>query len=178
MKPPRVYVPRFVSVLFAALVCAAAPAFAGQPGSTQMEQTLYVQAPDFAGGNDSIVLAWIPEPIESVCSGRTLKRCVAIDFCIRTTNPNDAMCKNLGIPRARLPHYPPNMMPRRVLIVVLRKPGNGNGFALLKEFYRNAPKATLERLSPEATIRAGVRYNDDPSFEGFTLLEVLSVPPH
>jgi len=141
-----------------------------------MEQTLYVQAPDFAGGANSIVLVWLPEPLESTCLGRTMKECFNIDFCIRTTNPNGPQCRNLGIPRARLPHYPPGMQPRRAISLVLRSLGNSNGFDLLKEFYRKAPKDTLERLSSKATIHARIRYTSSPSNEGFYLLEVLSAP--
>ncbi len=154
----------------------ASPAAAGQPDSVEMEQTLYVQAPDFAGGGDSIVLVWLPEPLKSTCLGRTMKECFNIDYCIRTTNPNGPQCKNLGLPRSSFPYYPPGMRPRRAISVVLRALGNSNGFDRLKEFYRRAPRDSLERLSPDATIRARIRYNNNPSFEGFTLLEVLSVP--
>lgn len=173
----------------AALVCAAAsglaenpfpiasaPVSAGQPDPFEMEQTLYVQAPDFAGAGDSIVLVWLPEPLESTCLGRTMKECARIDYCIRTTNPDGPQCKNLPIPRSRLPHYPPDMQPRRAISVVLRALGNGNGFDKLKAFYRSADPASLSRISPDATIRARIRYNNNPSFEGFTLLEVLAAP--
>lgn len=174
----------------AALVCVAtqaltappspfapAPAAAGQADTAEMEQTLYVQAPDWSGNKgDSIVLVWLPEPLESTCLGRTMKECFNIDYCIRTTNPNGPQCRNLGIPRASLPHYPPGMQPRRAISVVLRFLGNSNGFDRLKEFYRSAPKDSLERLSSDATIRARIRYTSTPSFEGFTLLDVLEVP--
>jgi hypothetical protein len=106
-----------------------------------------------------------------------MKECFNIDYCIRTTNPNSAQCKNLGIPRARLPHYPPGMQPHRAISVVLRAPGNSNGFDRLKEFYTRAPKDTLERLSKDATIHARIRYTSTPSDEGFYLLEVLAAPP-
>jgi hypothetical protein len=105
-----------------------------------------------------------------------MKECFNIDYCIRTTNPNGPQCKNLAVPRARLPKYPPGMQPHRAISIVLRAPGNNNGFDRLKEFYRRAPKESLERLSSDATIRARIRYNNSPSFEGFTLLEVLSAP--
>ena len=54
--------------------------------------------------------------------------------------------------------------------------GNDHGFDRLKAFYRNAPSSSLSRLSAEATIQARIRYNDNPSFPGFYLLEVLSTP--
>jgi hypothetical protein len=184
--------PRLLSVAIcaiAALVGAAAAGLAenpspvlpaavadGQPGSIEMEQTLYVQAPDFAGAGDSIVLVWLPEPLESTCLGRTMKECARIDYCIRTTNPDGPQCRNLPIPRSRLPRYPAGMQPRRAISVVLRALGNGNGFDKLKAFYRSADPSSLSRLSQDATIRARIRYNNDPSFEGFTLLEVLAAP--
>lgn len=189
MKPIPVFAPRFVNAFLAALVCFAAPGLAanpspivtgpapaGQPDSIEMEQTLYVQAPDFPGGANSIVLVWLPEPLVSTCLGKTMKQCFNIDYCIRTTNPNSAQCSSLGIPYARLPHYPPGMQPRRAISLFLRALGNTNGFDRLKAFYGRAPKDSLERLSSDATIRARIRYNNDPSFEGFTLQEVLSAP--
>jgi hypothetical protein len=177
----------FANCCVAALACATAPvvaatpppaaAAAGQPEGMEMEQTLYVQAPDWTGPKgDSIVLVWLPDPLESTCLGRTMKECANIDYCIRTTNPNGAQCKNLGIPRPQLPHYPAGMQPRRMVSVVLRALGNGNGFDKLKAFYKSADSSSLSRLSSDATIRARIRYNNDPSFEGFTLLEVLSAP--
>ncbi|MGD0481299.1 MAG: hypothetical protein ABSA42_14085 [Terracidiphilus sp.] len=54
--------------------------------------------------------------------------------------------------------------------------GNDHGFDRLKAFYRNAPPSSLSRLSAEAAIQARIRYNDNPSFQGFYLLEVLSTP--
>jgi hypothetical protein len=178
-----------VSAFLAALVCvaalglavslspaASAQASVGQPDSIEMERTLFVQAPDFAGGANSIVLVWLPEPLESTCLGRTMKECFNIDYCIRTTNPNGPQCKNLGIPRASLPHYPTGMRPRRAISLVLQTLGDNNGFGLLKDFYKKAPKESLERLSSEATIRARIRYTGPASFEGFYLEQVLSVP--
>jgi len=137
-------------------------------------QIAFAQA--FPGTPNGIEMVWLPEPLESTCVGRTMKECFNIDYCIRTTNPNSAQCRNLGIPRSQLPHYPTGMRPRRAISVVLRALGNGNGFGKLKEFYRNAPSSSLERLSMDARIRARISYNNDPSFEGFTLLEVLSTP--
>jgi hypothetical protein len=187
MKPIPLCGFRLVSALLAALVCGAALGLAasaspavsagsgGQSDGIEMEQMLYVQALDFAGGGNSIVLVWLPEPLESTCMGRTMKECALIDFCIRTTNPNGAQCKNLGIPRSELPHYPAGMQPRRMISVTLRALGNGNGFDKLKAFYKNASQDLLERLSPDAMIRARIRYNSG-SFEGFTVLEVVGAP--
>lgn len=153
-----------------------AAASGGQSNGVEMEQTLYVQAPDFPGGGDSIVLVWLPKPLESTCLGRTMKECFKIDYCIRTTNPNGPQCRDLGIPRARLPHYRADMRPRRAISVVLRAMSDDHGFDRLKAFYRNAPPSSLNRLSPDATIKARIRYDDNPSFQGFNVLEVESVP--
>jgi hypothetical protein len=184
MKPTA----RIASALVAGLLCtpaldrAATPSLvvsasaAGQSNGIEMEQTLYVQAPDFPGAGDSIVLVWLPEPLVSTCMGRTMKECFKIDYCIRTTNPNGAQCRDLGIPRAQLPHYPANMRPRRAISLVLRAMSNDHGFDRLKAYYRNASPSSLSRLSPNTTIQARIRYDDNPSFPGFTLLEVLSTP--
>jgi hypothetical protein len=184
MKPTA----RIVSALIAGLLFA--PAFqiaatppllvsaasGGQSNGIEMEQTLYVQAPDFPGAGDSIVLVWLPASLVSTCVGRTMKECFKIDYCIRTTNPNGSQCKDLGIPRAQLPHYPADMRPRRAISVVLRAMDNSHGFDRLKAFYRNAPQSSLSRISPSATIQARIRYDDNPSFQAFSLLEVLSTP--
>jgi hypothetical protein len=184
MKPSA----RIVSALLAGLLCTlaleiAAPpslvisaASGGQSDGIEMEQTLYVQAPDFPGAGDSIVLVWLPEPLVSTCLGRTMKECFKIDYCIRTTNPNGPQCRDLGISRSQLPHYPAGMRPRRAISVVLRAMGNSHGFDRLKAFYRDASPSSLSRLSAEATIQARIRYNDDPSFPRIDLLEVLSTP--
>jgi hypothetical protein len=179
---------RILSALVAGLLCAPAleiaatpspvvsAASAGQAGGVEMEQTLYLQAPDFAGGDNSMVLVWLPEPLVSTCMGLTMKECFKIDYCIRTTNPNGPQCRDLGIPRSQLPHYPAEMQPRRAISVVLRAMGNDHGFDRLKEFYRNAPSSSLSRLSPDTAIQARIRYNDNPSFQSFYLVEVLSTP--
>src|SRR5579872_5684576 len=179
---------RFVSALGAGLLCAlalwmvaepspmAGAASGGQSNGIEMEQTLYVQAPDFPGGENSIVLVWLPDPLVSTCLGRTMKECFKIDYCIRTTNPNSAQCRNLGVSRSQLPHYPANMQPRRAISLVLRAMSNDHGFDRLKAFYRSTPSSSLDRFSPDATIQARIRYDDNPSFPGFYLLEVLSTP--
>ena len=154
----------------------ASAAAGGQSDGIEMEQTLYVQTLDFSGAGDSIVLIWLPLPLVSTCVGRTMKECFKIDYCIRTTNPNGSQCRDLGIPRAQLPRYPADMRPRRAISVVLRAMDNSHGFDRLKAFYRNAPPSSLSKLSPNATIQARIRYDDNPSFQGFNLVEVLSTP--
>jgi hypothetical protein len=163
---PALGAPAFLAVLAGA---------GGQQDGIEMTQTLYVQAPDFQDGGKSIVLVWLPEPLESTCLGRTMKECALIDFCIRTTNPNGPQCSHLGIPRAQLPHYPAGMQPRRAITVMLRFLDDTHGYDKLKAFYKSADPSSLRRLSSDATITARIRYNSG-SFEGFTVLEVLSAP--
>ncbi len=184
MKPTA----KVISALVAGLLCtpsleiAATPSLAvsavsdGQSNGIEIDQTLYVQAPDFPGAGDSIVVVWLPAPLVSTCMGRTMKECFKIDYCIRTTNPDGPQCRDLGIPRARLPHYPAEMRPRRAISVVLRAMSDDHGFDRLKASYRNAPPSSLKRLSPDATIKARISYIDDPAFQRFNVLEVLSAP--
>ena len=189
MRPRSLLAFRFVRALFVVFVGVAAPGIAGHvlltaaaqalpnpPDAIEMEQTLFVQAPDFAGGGNSIVLVWLPEPLVNTCLGRTMKECFTIDYCIRTTNPNGAQCRNLGIPRAQLPHYPSDMRPRRAMSLVMKALEDTNGFDRLKEFYKRAPASSLSQLALDTQIRAKVRYNDNPSFQSFYLLEVLETP--
>ena len=189
MRPRSLLAFRFVRALFVVFVGVAAPGIAGHvllaaaaqalpnpPDAIEMEQTLFVQAPDFAGGGNSIVLVWLPEPLVNTCLGRTMKECFTIDYCIRTNNPNGAQCRNLGIPRTQLPHYPSDMRPRRAMSLVMKALEDTNGFDRLKEFYKRAPASSLSQLALDTQIRAKVRYNDNPSFQSFYLLEVLETP--
>ena len=147
-----------------------------QAGSIQLDEFLFVQDPKFKNGRAGISLLWIPEPLQHICLGKTEIQCAAIDYCIRTTNPDSARCRNLGIPRARLPHYPPDMRPRRMLSITLMylQPTT---FEPLQRFYQTAPKASLEQISMSARIKARIRFTRTADDDDFSLLEVLAVPP-
>lgn len=156
----------------------AAAAQTPQTGSVEIEQMLFVQAPERAGPKDSIVLVWLPEPLQKLCLGKTATRCATIDYCIRTTNRDVAMCRNLGINLARITPYPPDTRPRRMISLTLFKirPLNGNGFDLLQSFYNSAPPASLARLSMSARVKARIRFTRKPDDDDFDLLQVLAAP--
>lgn len=188
MKAIRLLV-RFglVSILWGALSAAGAgmhASYSGQlqarspsdnQGSVELEQFLFVQAPDWKNGR-GIVLTWLPPTLERLCLGKTEKQCSIIDFCIRTTNRESSQCKNIGVNLARIPPYPPGTRPRRMLSTVLMylEPKK---FEQLQQFYASAPKASLERLSMSARVKARIRYTRKPDDDDFELLDVIAVPP-
>jgi len=157
-------------------VAASAQSSSDQSGSVDLDQVLFVQDPQFKNGRPGISLLWIPEPLQHICLGKTETQCATIDYCIRTTNPGSAQCRNLGIPRARLPHYPPNMRPRRMLSITLMylEPTK---FEPLQSFFKSAPAASLDHISMSARIKARIRFTRTADDDDFTLLEVLAVPP-
>ncbi len=127
-------------------------------------------------GQDGIVLIWIPQPIQRLCLGKTDQQCASIDYCIRTTNQNVSMCRNLGMPLSRLPSYPRGMVPRRQLSVTLMRL-TPDYFSSLQDFVRHAPKASLQRLSLSARVKARVRLTRKPDDDDFDVLEILAVAP-
>jgi hypothetical protein len=86
------------------------------------------------------------------------------------------MCRNLGIPLSRLPSYPQNMVPRRQLSVVLLRL-TPDHLAMLQDFYRRVPRASLERLSLSTRAKARVRFTRTPDDDDFDVLEILAVAP-
>jgi len=139
-----------------------------------MEAILFVQSLQMKDGQDGIQLAWIPQPLQRLCLGRTLQQCSTIDYCVRTTNPGAKMCQNLGIPR--LPSYPSGMVPRRLHSVTLMRL-TPDYFANLQDFYHQLPRASLEHLSLKARVKARVRYTVKPDDDDFDVLEILAVAP-
>jgi len=146
------------------------------PPSTELEAILFVQSLPTKNGQEAIHLVWIPQPLQKLCLGKTAQKCADMDYCVRTTNRDVSMCRNLGIPLSRLPSYPPNMVPRRVLSVVLLRL-TPDHFATLQDFYHHAPRASLERLSLSARVKARVRFTRTPDDDGFEVLEILAVAP-
>lgn len=148
-------------------------------GSEELEQLLFVQAPENGIPKGGIVLVWLPEPLQKLCLGKTASRCAAIDYCIRTTNRNVPMCRNLSVNLARLSPYPPSTRPRRMISLTLSgiRAMNGNGFDLLQSFYNTAPRASLERLSMDARVQARIRFTRKPDDDDFNLLQVVAVAP-
>jgi len=149
---------------------------ADQSGSTELEEFLFVQAPEHDNGKGGIALIWLPQPLLKLCLGKTHTQCANIDYCIRTTNRESAQCKNIGVNLARIPAYPPGTVPRRMMSIFLMylQPDK---FEPLQDFYKNAPKASLERISMSARIKARIRFTRKPDDDDFQLEEVLAVPP-
>jgi hypothetical protein len=148
----------------------------GQSGSVELEEFLFVQAPehDFAG--HPIVVVWLPQPLQKLCLGKTASQCALIDFCIRTTNRQSSQCGNIGVNLARIPRYPPDTRPRRMQSVTLAYLAPDK-FKQLQDFYKSAPKASLQRISMSARIKARIQYTWRPDDDGFQLLDVLAVSP-
>jgi hypothetical protein len=147
-----------------------------QSSSTEMEATLFVQSAQIKNSQDAIHLVWVPQPIERLCLGKTAQQCASIDYCIRTTNRDVSMCRNLGIPLSRLPSYPPDMFPRRQLSVMLMRLSPDH-FTNLQDFYHRAPKASLEHLSLSARVKARVRVTRTADDDSLEVLEILAVAP-
>lgn len=149
---------------------------AAQPASTEMEAILFVQSAQPNPDKNAIHLVWVPQPLQKFCLGKTAQQCANMDYCIRTTNRDVSMCRNLAVPLARLPSYPPGMVPRRQMAVTLMRL-TPDYFAKLQDFYRSAPRASLEHLSLSARVKARVRLIRKPDDDDFDVLEILAVAP-
>jgi len=147
----------------------------GQAGSVELEELLFVQAPDWKNGK-GIVVVWLPQPLQRLCLGKTSKQCSTIDFCIRTTNRESSQCKNIGVNLARIPNYPPGTRPRRMHSVALMYL-SPTKFKVLQDFYKSAPKASLERFSMSARVKARIRYTNKPDDDDLEVLDVVAKPP-
>ncbi len=123
-----------------------------------------------------MLLIWsgFQQPIQRLCLGKTEQQCASIDYCIRTTNRDVSMCRNLGIPLSRLPSYPAGMLPRRQFSVVLTRL-TPDHFTILQDFFHRAPKASLERLSLSARVKARVRLTRNADDDGLEVLKILVV---
>jgi len=155
-----------------ALAYASPPA--PQERTSELEALLFVQDPHFADGKKGVQVIWIPQPVQKYCLGKTHKECSTIDYCIRTTDKHTAMCQHLSVDTARLPAYPPDVSPRRVLSIVYFFPMDGaKGFGRLAEFFEKAPKGSLDHLSSNARIRARVKLSRSADDDQFEVLEVL-----
>ena len=182
-KRSRVYIRNLLVLGLCALALSAVPASVGaqssatvQPASTEMDAILFVQSLPTKNGKDAIDLVWVPQPIQRLCLGKTSEQCASIDYCIRTTNRDVSMCRNLGMPLSHLPSYPRDMTPRRQLSVVLMLLSPDH-FTMLQDFYRRAPRASLEHLSLSARVKARVRLTRKPDDDDFEALQILAVAP-
>jgi hypothetical protein len=164
---------------FAALIAASiATAQTSKIQSTvELEDFLYILNPHFKEHPDAIDLMWIPKPVESLCLGKPFEKCSAIDYCCRTTNQNVSMCRDLGMDLSKLPKYPADARPKRVLSIVFYLGSLIKGWNGLQTYYDSQPPGTFDRVSKSQRIKARIkliRSTDDDQFE---LLEVLAVPP-
>jgi hypothetical protein len=147
------------------------------PASGEVEAILFVQAPQPDNGKGGIHLVWVPQPIERLCLGKTAQQCSTIDYCVRTTNREASICRNLGIPLSPLPSYPYDMLPRRQLSVIYFPAADVKNLAMLQDFYRRAPRSSFERLSLSARVKARVRFARRADDDDFDVLEILAVAP-
>ena len=182
-KRPLVHMSNLLVRGFYAVALSTLPAMAlaqstgttARPASTELEAILFVQSPQPDNGKGAIRLVWIPEPLRRLCLGKTAQQCSTIDYCVRTTNPDVSMCRNLRIPR--LPSYPHDMRPRRQMSVYYFPAAPIENFAMLQDFYHRAPRRSLQRLSLSARVKARVRFTRTPEDDDFDVLEILAVAP-
>jgi len=162
--------------LFVLPAMARAQSAGATSASTELEAVLFVQSLPMKNGQDAIQLVWIPQPIQRLCLGKTTQQCSAMDYCIRTTTRDVSMCRTLAVPLSRLPSYPPNMVPRRLISVALLNL-TPDHFTLLQDFYHHAPRASLQHLSLSARVKAKVRFTRKPDDDDFDVLEIVAVAP-
>ena len=98
-----------------------------------------------------------------------------MDFCIRTTTKDVPTCRNLVVNLSRLPAYPPDMRPRRMLSIVLYL-ARMKGWEELQDYVARAPRERLEHFSALARVKAKVTFIRTPEDDDFRVLEILSVP--
>lgn len=148
--------------------------------TAELEDYLFVLNPQGKNVSKGIVLAWIPQPIQKICLGKTHEQCATIDYCIRTTNPQAARCQNLGVDLTKLRPYPAGMRPRRMLsITYFRIVGDGPvpGWPALQAYYDSQPKETLDRFSMAARVKARMKLIRKTDDDDFQILEILAAPP-
>ena len=160
-----------------AVVLAQATPFQSKGTTLELEEALFVQKPESPGIKGGIELLWIPPAVQKYCMGKTHKQCSTVDYCIRTTNCEAAMCQNLGLNVARLPRYPTDVRPKRVLSITYFPVADFKGADLLRSYFERAPADTLNRLSTKGQIKARVRLTRSADDDDFDVLEILSVPP-
>ena len=155
----------------------AARAQSADANAQQLDEILFVQTFPLKNGKEGYVVAWIPKPIQNYCVGKTSQQCATMDFCLRTTTPQVAMCRNLGSALTHMPPYPRDMRPRRMLSILFQPPSTIKGFDILEELARSAPRTSLEHISMDARIKARIQFTRRPNDDDFNLLEVLAGPP-
>jgi hypothetical protein len=146
------------------------------PPSTELEAYLYLQ--NSTGPlKDAIYVIWIPQPVLKYCLDRPTQDCLDIDGCIRTTSRQVKMCQHLPIDISRIPRYPPETQPRRILGITFYRIGNIKGWDKVLTYFHSKPPSTFDRVTPATRIKARVKFTRKPDDDNFELLEVLAVPP-
>ena len=155
------------------LVAVGLLAGAPQKSTQEREDVLFVLNPLTKGAEGGAHVLWIPQPLEKYCIGKTAQQCSTIDHCIRTTNRNVAMCKNLGVGLARIPAYPPDTRPRRLLSVTYFPRAPIKGLDTLLNFLASNP---IDRLSLGARLKGRIKFTTSAEDDDFELLEVVAAP--
>ncbi len=169
-------------LLATVLVVSAIESFAAPPASlgvSEREEFLFLLSPPpgpkLAG---AIVVMWVPPPVLKYCLGKTAHECAAIDYCIRTTNRDVPMCRNLTVDVSKIAKYPPEIYPRRVLSVTyFRAATTIPGLSGLMTYFDGKPKTDFDRLSMKARLKAKIRLKRTADDDDFDLLAVLAEPP-
>jgi hypothetical protein len=159
-------------------LAALAPAQSSNVQSTvELQEFLYILNPHFKEHPDAIDLMWIPKTVESLCLGKPFEKCASIDYCCRTTNQDVSMCRNLKMDLSKLPKYPPDVRPKRVLSIAFYLGSLIKGWPALQTYYDSQPPGTFDRISKSQRIKARIKLIRSADDDQFELLEVLAVPP-
>jgi hypothetical protein len=147
--------------------------------TSEREEFLFLLNPPSGPGFQGAVNAlWVPAPMVKYCLGKSREECVAIDYCVRTTNRNVAECRNLSVDLNAIPKYSPSLYPRRVMGVTLFPAAADaiKGMDGLFAAYASRPRTELDRLSIKLRFKVRIRVKRSADDDDFDLLEVLSVP--
>jgi len=168
---------RWRTALACGLLALFGTAARAQPrAALEREEFLFIVNPPPAS-KGAVIVAWIPQPMQRYCLGRTLEQCIAIDYCLRTTDRDVRQCRNLPVDVARIPKYPRDLYPRRVLSVVYFRAATViQGVGGLLEYFDSKPRSDFDRLSMKERIRARIRVKRSADDDEFDLLEVLQAP--
>jgi len=152
----------------------------GQQTATQEREAFLfvVNSTPNASAQGALDVLWIPDPVLKYCLGRTREQCVAIDYCIRTTNRNVSQCRNLPVDISRIPKYPRDLYPSRVLGITYFRTASGviEGINTLFERYDRGQKADFDRVTLNARFKARIRAKRSDDDDDFNVLQVLTTP--
>src|SRR5271154_3948929 len=142
---------------FAAIGSAAFAQTSKVQSTVELEDFLYILNPHFKAHPDAIDLMWIPKPVEKFCLGQPFEKCSAIDYCSRTTNQQVAMCQNLRMDLSKLPKYPSDVRPKRVLSIVFYLGSLIKGWPALQTYFESQAPGAFDRVSKSQRIKARIK---------------------